>query len=193
MSAMQSSPLPPSPPQPPRTGSNVIAIILLLLALIVLASGLAIYAALRLLSHNVQVRLEEGGGGRKEVSIKTPLGSLDVHPEVSEGELGLPIYPGARRVKGEDSAGVNLSLPGKEGVRLAIAKFATGDSLEKVAAFYREHLGNEVTKYTDKTADGKAVFELKQSKQDRVVALEAKGEGTSIVLVRVAHGPAETN
>jgi hypothetical protein len=112
---------------------------------------------------------------------------------VSEAGLGLPLYPGAVRVKDENSATVNIDLPGEEHVRLLVAKFETSDPLEKVKDFYRERLGNEVTKFVEKSPDGKTVFEIKHGDRVKVVALRRAGDGTRIELVRVFHGTEEGN
>lgn len=193
---MATSPQPPRPPvspPAPRTGSNVLAIVLLVLALIVVVSSLAVWAGLRYLSQSVRVQVEERGAGKKEVSIKTPIGSLEVHPEVSEARLGLPIYPGARALKEDGGATVNLDFANEESVRIVAGKFETSDSLEKVKAFYRSRLGAQVTKFIEKSPEGKTVFEIKTSQQEKVVALRSYGDGTRIELVRVSHGHEESN
>jgi hypothetical protein len=193
---MSSTPLPPRapvPPPPPRTGSHVVAIALLILALIILVSGMAVWIGLRYLSQHVQVQVAESGRGKKEVSIKTPLGSLEVQKDVNEARLGLPIYPGAKRVTDNDSATVSLDFPGEQNVRILVAKFETPDKREKVTDFYKERLGSEVTKFTEKDQEGKTAFEIKRHDLEKVVALENSGVGTRIVLVRVSHTPDEGN
>jgi hypothetical protein len=57
-----------------------------LLALIVLVSGIAVWSGLKFLSHSLRVQVEEKGGGHKEVSINTPVGSIEVHHEVNEDQ-----------------------------------------------------------------------------------------------------------
>jgi hypothetical protein len=183
---------------------------LLILALIVVVSTLAVWAGLRYLSQSFRVQVEEGGSGKKEVSIKTPIGSLEVHPEVSEARLGLPIYPGARPTSEDEGATVNFDFANEESVRIVAGKFETPDSLERVKEFYRARLGDRVTKFTEKSPEGKTVFEIKTSEQesertptlvgrragygdDRVVALRSYGDGTRIELVRVSHGHEEGN
>jgi len=193
MSTSPQPPRPPAPPQPPRSGSNIVTIVLLVLALIVLASGIAVWTGLRFLSHNLRMQVEERGGSHKEVSINTPVGSIEVHHDVNEDSLGLPIYPGARRVKDKDSATVNLGFGGEEGVQVLVAKFETSDSLESVKAFYKEHLGSEVTKFTDQGLSGKTTFEIKANGQEKVVAIEGAGSKTLIKLVRVSFGKNESN
>jgi hypothetical protein len=165
----------------------------LVLALIVLVSGIAVWTGLKFLSHNLQVQVEEKGGGRKEVSINTPVGSIEVHHEVNEDSLGLPLYPGATKVPDKDSATVNLGFGDEASVQVRVAKFETPDSLERVKAFYKERLGSEVTKFTVEGASGKATFEIKTGDQEKVVVLEGAGSKTQIKLVRVSFGKNESN
>jgi len=193
MSTSPQPPRPPVPPQPPRSRSNIVAIALLVLALIVLVSGIAVWTGLRFLSHNVRRQVEEREGRNKEVSIHTPVGSIEVHHDVNEDSLGLPIYPGATRVKDKDSATVNLGFGGEASVQVLAAKFETSDSLESVKAFYKEHLGSEVTKFTNQGSGGKTTFEIKTHNLEKVVALEGGGSKTQIKLVRVSFGKNESN
>jgi len=193
MSTNPLPPQPPAPPQPPRSGSNIVAIALLVLALIVLVSGIAVWTGLKFLSNNLHMQVVEKGGGKKEVSINTPVGSIDVRHEVNENNLGLPIYPGATQVKDEDSATVDLGFGGEAGVHILAAKFETSDSLESVKAFYKARLGSEISKTTDHGSGGKTTFEIKNEDRERVVALESAGGKTQIKLVRISFGEKESN
>jgi len=184
---------PPMPPQPPRPSSNIVAIALLVLALIVLVSGIAVWTGLKFLSHDLRLQVKERGGGQKEVSINTPVGSIEVHHDVNQDSLGLPIYPGATQVKDKDSAAVDLGFGGEQSVRVLAARFETSDSFERVKAFYKEHLGSEVTKFTDQGSEGKTTFEIKTHNLEKVVALEGAGSRTLIQLVRVSFGRNESN
>jgi len=168
----------------------------LVLALIVLVSGIAVWTGLRLLSHNFRLQVEQGGGSKKAVSINIPggkIGSIEVQRDVNEDSLGLPIYPGAARVKDKDSAAVDLGFGGEAGVRILAAKFETTDSLENVKAFYKARLGSEVSKFTEEDSNGKTTFEIKTHNLEKVVALEAGGSRTLIQLVRVSFGKNESN
>jgi len=171
--------------------------VLLGLAVIVVVSALVLWTGLRFLSHSVQINQRESGAGKKEVSIKTPFGGIEVNKNtsVSESALGLPIYPGAKPVKGEDadSASVNIGLPGEQSVRVVAGKFETPDPIDKVEAFYHGRLGSEVTKFTAKDSDGKTVFEIKQKDNERVVALKSVLGATRIELLRFSHGDEESN
>ena len=180
-------PQPPIPPEPPRS-SNAVTIALLILALIVVLAGLGVWIGFRVIAHNVHVEVQQSAEGKKEFSIKTPLGSLEVQKEVNEASLGLPIYPGAVRVPEKDTATVNINIAGEQRVRVLAAKFETPDSLDKVRGFYRERLGTQVTKYVEKNDEGKTVLEIKSEHQEKVVALKQEGDRTQIELVRVWHG-----
>jgi hypothetical protein len=168
-------------------------IALLLLALLVLVGGIAVWAGLHFLSSAVHVHVEQAGGGKEDVSIKTPLGSLEVKQEVNEASLGLPIYPGATRIKEHDAATVNIDIADQAKVRILAGKFETPDSVDKVIAFYHDRLGDQVTRYKEKDEEGKTVFEIKHDKQDKVVALKSDGGKTVIELVRVSEGKPEAN
>ncbi len=58
-------------------------------------------------------------------------------------DIGLPLYPGARRHKDKDSdsPGVNFDLwGGGSGVKLAVLKLESDDSPEKIADYYKKKL-----------------------------------------------------
>jgi hypothetical protein len=193
MATAPQPPRPPVPPQPPQSSSSIVIIVLLVLALIVLAAGAAVWVGLRFVSDAVHVQVQEAGGGKKEVSIQTPLGSLEVHRDVNEASLGLPIYPGASRLNDDHSATVNLDIADEAKIRILAGKFETPDDVEKVRDFYRQRLGDQVTRFKERDEEGKTVFEIKHDKQTRVVALKRTGDKTVIELVRVSEGPPEGN
>ena len=58
-------------------------------------------------------------------------------------DIGLPLYPGARRHKDKDSdsPGINFDLwGGGSGVKLAVLKLESDDSPEKIADYYKKKL-----------------------------------------------------
>lgn len=84
-------------------------------------------------------------GESKDVKISTPFGGMRVktnEANATEG-IGLPAYPGAQPAKKDngnddnESADVDLSF-GSFQFRVKTASFRTGDSAEKVEAFYRD-------------------------------------------------------
>jgi len=77
----------------------------------------------------------------KKLEIATPFGGLKVNTEVDVKDTGLPVYPGARQVPGDEhdskSANVNISI-GDFALRVVAIKFESDDSPEKVLNFYRD-------------------------------------------------------
>ncbi len=193
MGSIPQPPRAPVAPPPPRTGSTIVVITLLILALIIVVSGVVVYTGVRVISRNVQVHVEDAGAGKKELTIHTPVGSLEVKKEVNEASLGLPIYPGAVQLKDEGGASVNLNFPNEENVRVLAGKFETPDPRQKVTDFYRQRLGTDVTKFTERSPEGKTVFEIKRNDQEKVVAIKDRGDGALIELVRITHGRAQVN
>jgi len=175
-------------PPPPRTGSNVVPIVLLSLALIVLVCVMAVWVSLRFIAHEVRISVDNADAAKKAVSIKTPFGAIQVNKngEFSEAALGLPVYPGATRMRDQDSASVVLGLPGDAGLNLNVAKYRTPDGIEKVKAFYQDRIGKQVTKFKERDNEGKTVFEIKVGDDVKVVALKGEFEGTRIDLVHVS-------
>ena len=186
----------PPPPSylhvPPRRATGLwLAIVLVILALILVVSGITLYVGARYLSRAVKVNVEKKG--EKQVSVQTPVGSLEIGKEVSEASLGLPIYPGAKRVEGGDSARVNIEIPGAENVHVLAAEFETPDPQDKVKEFYHGRLGSEVTRNVERNTDGKTVFHIKRRGLEKVVSLKSTVCCTRIELVRVSHGKDEAN
>jgi len=88
-------------------------------------------------------RVEENKhGDSKDVQISIPFGGMHVKTNNADvaGSIGLAAYPGAQAVNddGDDnrSADVDMSFGGFR-LRVKEAKYRTGDSMEKVEAFYR--------------------------------------------------------
>ena len=185
----------PVAPPPPRTGSHLVAIVLLVLALIIVVCGITLYTGVHFLSHNVQLQMEKGPEGSKDVSIKTPVGDFEVHKDsnVTEARLGLPIYPGGQPMGNDFTGIVSMQFPGEQMVNVRVAKFKTPDAVELVEKFYQDRIGKNVTKFTERNSEGKTVFEIKREGEEKVVALKGLLTGTEIELVRVLHGEKQVN
>ena len=139
---------------------------------------------------------------------------IDVHAQASLAEIGLPAYPGATlvvdRQHRRDGGNVSLSLWGGEfGMKLNVAKFQTGDSIDAVQAFYRDALARygqvvdcggmsvsasasdsrtELRLGCDKNERGPEHHVLKVGASDhnfRLVALKQEGRQVTIDLVRL--------
>jgi hypothetical protein len=107
----------------------------LLAALLALAAGVA----------GCRVHVDKGANGEdKTVQVDTPFGGVHVNTDqVSAADLGLPVYPGAEQVKGDEkhkSADVHLGF-GEWQLRVRAVNYETSDTKEQVAAFYKKALG----------------------------------------------------
>jgi hypothetical protein len=179
------SPVAPVPPVRPR--SNVLPIVLLILAIVVVGSIVAFWAAFHFFSHAVHVNVKNEGSGKEEVSINTPVGSINVNKAgPSEASIGLPIYPGATRIKDSDSANINMDF-GPKSVHVAVAKYQSTDPASKVVAFYQNALGSQITTFKEADSEGKTVFEIKHAGQEKVVTVQETGGHTRIELVSVGN------
>ena len=92
-----------------------------------------------------RVRVDKGSNGEdKNVQVDTPFGGVHVNTDqVSASDLGMPVYPGATPVKGDDnhkSADVHLGF-GEWQLRVRAVTYATNDSQDQVIAFYKKALG----------------------------------------------------
>ena len=103
--------------------------------------GLAVIAGLV----GCRVHVDKDSNGKeKTVQVDTPFGGVHVNTDqVSASDLGLPVYPGAEPARGDDkhkSADVHLGF-GEWQLRVRAVSYATPDSEEKVAEFYKKSLG----------------------------------------------------
>lgn len=91
-----------------------------------------------------RVNVEKGAhGDDKKVQVDTPFGGIRVNTgQTTAADVGLPAYPGAQLVTGDDnhkSADVRMGF-GEWEMRVQVASYSTADSEDKVEAFYRKAL-----------------------------------------------------
>jgi hypothetical protein len=140
-----------------------------------------------LLIHNLHVR-NQG----QNVEIQTPVGGIKVNKDAAHA-TSLPVYPGSTTA---DSRNANVELSsGDEGFALAVEKYDTSDSLDKVTAWYAQRLGpsfrlerqgaHTKIRGVDTTSDADLAFVDDQGDGARVVALTRKSDRVEIALVRV--------
>jgi len=104
------------------------------------AAGLVLAAG----AAGCRVHVDKGSNGEdKNVQVDTPFGGVHVNTDVvTAADLGLPVYPGAQPVKGDDnhkSADVHLGF-GEWQLRVRAVTYETGDSKDQVTAFYKKAL-----------------------------------------------------
>jgi len=108
---------------------------------LVLAS--AVLGLLALPACTVNVKKGENGE-EKKVDIETPVGGIHVDKGADVADIGLPVYPGARKKEksenGEEkSANVNISA-GKFGIRVVAIEYLSDDPPEKLISYYKDQL-----------------------------------------------------
>ena len=154
--------------------------------------GIALLVMLGLMVAGVVMRHVNVKEKGDKVEIETPVGSIRVNSDDAHS-TGLPIYPGAKRIK-SDAANVELTSKDGEAVGVGVEKYATSDDLEKVSAWYVRKLGpsyhrekpGHATHYVHGVdGDGANIVYVNDSGDGaRVVALTAKSPGVEISLVR---------
>lgn len=161
----------------------------------IVGGGIALLVVLALVvagvvMHHVKVRENAG-----KVEIETPVGAVRVISGDNDDahSTGLPIYPGATRVKSE---GANVELSVKDGgaVGISMEKYSTPDHLEKVSAWYTQKLGPSYKREKPhegshdrprfNTGDADIVYVNDAGDGARVVALKDGSSGVEISLVR---------
>jgi hypothetical protein len=191
-----------SPPhsEPPRKiiDKHIIWAVVLLIGFIIASGIFMVWFGLRILSHGVHAEVTESSLAGKVITVKTPVGDFRISKEqnVSDLELGLPLYPGATRLtdsRDENSVSLAFDLPDQTNLQIAVAKFDTLDPMKKVREFYKQQLGEEVSSFIQTDRNGKSFFELKRGEENKFVSLEPHNGETRIVLVRIFHGRAEPN
>ena len=86
---------------------------------------------------------DHDGDGNSKVDISTPVGGIHVDENADARDTGLPVYPGATKKHDDDgdkkSANVNLSAFGY-GLKVVALEYESGDSSDKIIAYYRDQL-----------------------------------------------------
>ena len=158
----------------------------------IVGGGIALLVMLGLIVAGVVMRHVNVRERGDKVEIETPVGSIRVNSDDAH-PTGLPIYPGAKRIKSE-GANVELSSKDGEAVGVGVERYAASDSLEKVSAWYVQKLGPSYhrekpgrgTHYVHGMDGNNAdvVYVNDSGDGARVVALTAKSPGVEISLVR---------
>lgn len=173
---------------------------------------LAVAASLALVACSIHV--DDKDKDKSKVDIQTPLANLKVDTSGDAVDNGIPVYPGAKpREQGKDGDNhrANVKIGGAGfGLKVIAAEYVTGDSPEKVKAFYADKMkkfgdvleckghssddhmsgrdGDEKLTCGDSHGDG---WELKTGTRDNqhIVAIQPDGSGTRFgtVLVQM-HG-----
>ncbi len=92
---------------------------------------------------SINVKKNENGEDKK-VDIQTPIGGLHVSKNADVRDVGLPVYPGARKKEkdkdgDEKSANVNISS-GLFGLKVVAIEYESDDPPEKLISYYTDQL-----------------------------------------------------
>lgn len=108
-----------------------------------LVLSLAFGALMALPGCNVNVK-KDSEGQEKKVDIETPVGALHVGNEADVRDIGLTVYPGARRKeKGDegDETGAHVNISSSLfGLRVVAIEYLSDDPPEKLVAYYKDQL-----------------------------------------------------
>jgi hypothetical protein len=118
---------------------------------------------------------EPKDSGAKQSSTDNDSIGFNLGKNASAKDVGLPIYPGARRHKDDsnDRSALNMGLwGGSTGFKLFVLKMETTDAPEKVAAFYRRALAKYGTVLDCSNASAAASSEDEKSSKK----LDCEGE-----------------
>ncbi len=103
---------------------------------------IAASAALLLLGA-CSINVDDKDKKNAKVDIQTPFANLKVDSGEKSGNNGIPVYPGAHLRPKENgdthSANINIGAAGF-GLKVIAAEYETGDSPEKVKAFYADKM-----------------------------------------------------
>lgn len=165
----------PTPAAPPQ-GASALKIILIIIGVFVgigILSGAVILFGVWKVGRSVKVDPRSPD----RLSITTPMGNMTMgtQKEVSEAEVGVPLYPNAKREEG------TLQLSTSEG-SMATYVFKTSDSPAQVIEFYRGKLGSQ-TSFVE-TPEGGMITSAKDEKEGFMITVGRDGSETSIAIVR---------
>lgn len=148
---------------------------------------LAFVATLALPGCSVNLK-KNSEGQDKTVDIETPVGGLHVSKDADVRDLGLPVYPGARRKEKHDdddnSAHVNISSS-LFGLKVVAIEFLSDDPPEKIIAYYKDQLkkyGGVLECRTGKSHVGASINPVDNSSDDKQLKCDDDQNGKTVEL-----------
>jgi hypothetical protein len=77
----------------------------------------------------------------KPLDVRSSIGDLHVGKDADAERAGLPLYPGARAKRDDNSDPLNVGIATDSfGLKLIVANYQSDDPAEKVLAFYRDKM-----------------------------------------------------
>jgi hypothetical protein len=172
------APIPPAPATiavpPPPANNNALKVILIVVGVVVLIGILGLVAAGTFawhMAHRAHVR--QNGDN---VKVETPFGDVEANKDPAEAarSLGVDLYPGAHIQKS------NASSATFGGIHTVSVTAETGDSVDKVAAYYRAKFPNAVVSSSDSNH-----CTIVSSEHGNIVTININGE-TGVTKIQIA-------
>jgi Tfp pilus assembly protein PilV len=153
--------------------------VILIVAAVIVAVGILGMATLGIITW----RIAKSSHVRQEgdhVKVETPFGTVEStkDPEAAVRNLGVELYPGAQVLK----SGAASATFG--GVHTASASFETGDSVGKVASYYKAKFPNAMVTTSDQNH---CTIVSNQSKNLITINIHATGDRTQIQIANITH------
>jgi hypothetical protein len=156
--------------------------------LFILVPILAFATVLALPACNINVKKSQPGQ-ENNVDIETPVGGIHVSKHAEVRDLGLPVYPGARRKpKGEDGNETNADVSLSSsffGLHVAAIEYTADDPPEKVVAYYKDQLkkyGDVLECHTSRPHPGSDLHPEDNSQESKQLKCEGDDSGKTIEL-----------
>jgi ribosomal protein L21E len=159
-------------------GGGALKVILIVVGVVVLLGILSI-ASLGFFAWRMarQAHVHQDGDN---VKVDTPFGTVETtkDPEDAVRNLGVDLYPGADvRKNGSSSASFG-------GVHTATVNAESGDSVDKVAGFYKAKFPNAMVNTSDA---GRCTIISNQHGSMVTINIESEGDKTKILITTVSH------
>ncbi len=153
---------------------------------------LALFALGIFVMKTVRVSTSDGAHGT-DVFIDTPGGRVNIRARdhMSPAAAGVPVYPGAERVKGSGGASVEWnSADGRSDKSIYVVggEYRTKDSVERVVDFYRDQLHSLMIVSEDNRSTR---LEYKEGDLRRIISISEKDGETRIGVASM--GGSESN
>jgi hypothetical protein len=153
-----------------------------------LAWILAFGALLALPGCSVNVK-KDSEGKEKNVDIETPVGGLHVAKDADVRDIGLPVYPGARRReptgdRNDNGAHVNISTS-LFGIKVVAIEYLSDDPPEKLVTYYKDQLrkyGNVLECHTNNRHPGTNMDGVDTSGDSKQLKCEDDQNGKTVEL-----------
>jgi Tfp pilus assembly protein PilV len=159
-------------------GSGTLKVILIAAAVIV-AVGILGMATLGIITWRIarHSRVRQEGD---HVRVETPFGTVEStkDPQAAVRDLGVELYPGAQVLK----SGAASATFG--GMHTASANFETGDSVDKVASFYKAKFPDAMVTTSD---ENHCTIVSNKGKNLITINIQATGDRTQIQIANVMH------